>query len=235
MFLVEIAKAVVGIIGEIIGVLDGYFSAIAAQCSAYCFRYRFEPNESDEAIAVNLAESLNDAFPEGIVETLRDMNEEERLETFTLLAEKLALSFRLGTDVLEKIQIVEFAENDDRIHYSKYKTETHCIQMNKNMLLYDLYSMEADENVTDMVLYDCVRMLIHELRHAYQYQAVLKNINCQDYSGYDIKGRVALWTKNYSEYIGSKESLRAYMDQSIEIDARGYADYVLGKHEEGFR
>ena len=233
MLLIEIVKAVVGIVSGLIGMLDSYFSAVMTFGSAYCFRYRFEPNEQDEEIAVNLAECLEETFPDGIAETLLDMDEEKRLKVFTFLTEKLALSFRLGTDVLERIQLVDFIEDDDCVRYSKYNTETHCIQMNKNMLLYDLYNEAAEERVTVMVLSECVRTVIHELRHAYQYQAVLKNINCEDYSVQDIKGRVNLWTENFTDYISSKENLREYMNQPLEVDARGYADYVFDKYEEG--
>lgn len=68
---------------------------------------------------------------------------------------------------------------------------------------------------------DAVHTLLHEMRHAYQYDV----INNPDNYGYD-ESTINQWRNDYFGYISAEEDFNAYDNQSIETDADDFADRI---------
>ena len=68
---------------------------------------------------------------------------------------------------------------------------------------------------------DAVHTLLHEMRHAYQYDV----INNPDNYRYD-ENTINQWRNDYYGYISPEEDFSAYDNQSIETDADDFADRI---------
>lgn len=226
-----VAIALVALAASVIEWLDDYFTTRKSICGGkhrYDLNYEFSTNEKDKQIIENNIEILQRYFPQGIPETLRQLDVEARIEVFKELTEVLSLSFELGIDTLERVEIVDGINEDNLLVFGSYNSSKRYITINKNLICYDLLGSKADNEVIDEVLTHCVETLIHELRHAYQYQACLRYDNGEDISLYDINNRVHEWYENYLDYIEASESFELYCKQPIECDSKKFAAGVIG-------
>ena len=155
----------------LVGCLDDYFSSRQTFRNKrnYDMNYQFSLNEADERMIKNSSEILQEMFPEGIPETMRNLDVDERIKLFKDLSERLALCYGLGTDILESIQISEPENESMAVVCGMYNRSSHTITLNKAFLCYDLQNTKiTDKETLDNILIDCVDTLIHEMRHAYQ-------------------------------------------------------------------
>lgn len=220
----------------LIDYLNDYFSLRQSfgKKRNYDINYEFSLNENDKSIIENNAAILQEFFPDGIPEKIRDLDVDERMNLFKELSERLALSYGLGTDILESIQIIEPEDESKALICGVYNRNSRTITLNKAFLCYDLQNTNASDMETlDRILIDCVDTLIHELRHAFQFKACIMLEKGGDCSTYDLNNRVYEWHENFLDYISAGESVEGYWKQPVENDARNFASYVLHEYMRG--
>ncbi|MBR3932293.1 MAG: hypothetical protein IKJ68_00080 [Clostridia bacterium] len=214
--------------------LCDYFSARAQfreEDTRYNTNYEFSLNEKDKQMMDIEADVLKELFPDGIAETLKTLNEEERIKLFEELTQKLALAYGLGSDAVEKIEFIEDLKSGNSPLCGSYNYGTRTIMLNRTYICFDLHNNRTlDQKIIDDVLVDCVDTVIHELRHAYQWQACSLFANNEDYSVHDKDNRVVDWATNFVNYVQCNENLEAYNKQPVECDARNFASAVIGEY-----
>ena len=80
-----------------------------------------------------------------------------------------------------------------------------------------LNAQALTDNVGNWDSYDLLETVSHELRHAYQNEAV-------DYpTKYMVsKETIDTWKKNFKNYISSDKGYEKYRNQPVEVDAREF-------------
>ena len=132
-----------------------------------------------------------------------------------------------------KIGFFNGDEEDKKTYAGYYDDNCKCIFLNMSRLCVGLPGglRLRNEAQTDVILDDCIDTIIHELRHAYQWKAIRKMLNNENYSEYDIHNRVSVWYENFCNYISPSDDLEGYYNQILERDARGVAAHIMEAYE----
>lgn len=109
------------------------------------------------------------------------------------------------------ISRLEFVDMPDR-YWGEYTPSDGSIKINSDVL------SEPEK------LKGTIDTLLHETRHAFQYEIVNGNI-----TGNVAQETLAEWRYNIDNYIPASLDFQAYRNQSIEKDARNFAGSVLEK------
>lgn len=97
---------------------------------------------------------------------------------------------------------------DDTISWGNYCHSTHTVTLNANALTDSVGSWDS---------YDMFETVSHELRHAYQHEAI---DHPDDYMV--SPETIQEWKDNFDDYTKSSEDYQKYRDQPVERDARSF-------------
>lgn len=131
-------------------------------------------------------------------------NTEERKAMLSKLMNEVVGIY--GVDVDSEITWTNTQPENGVINHGGYHHDSQYIRIN-------VYYMENRSTS-----YDLTSTIIHELRHAYQHQAVDQPEN---YAVTDET--LGVWESNFNNYVVSRDGLNQYREQQIEIDARDFA------------
>ena len=98
--------------------------------------------------------------------------------------------------------------SDKSVTWGYYTHSKHSVTLNENVLT---------DNIENWDSYDLIETVSHELRHAYQQEAV---DNPTDYMV--SKETIELWKENFDNYISSGTDYKKYREQPVEVDARDF-------------
>lgn len=94
------------------------------------------------------------------------------------------------------------------VTWGQYTDGNHTVTINESVLS-DRYSTWDS--------YDLLETISHELRHAYQHEAV------NDPTRFMVsKETIDIWKKNFDNYISSSTDYQKYRNQPVEVDARDF-------------
>ena len=159
------------------------------------------PSQDDELVE-QCKQMLDAEYPLGVVETMKQMDLEERKKCMKNIATKAA--------GIMKVSPVEIHFDEDPYCSGGYSNEDDTISFSLAFLMND----------DDIAV--CVNTVFHELRHKLQYHSI-KDGNPRGYESSLIKK----WESEYNEYIGPHLSPRLYYHQIIETDARLFAERII--------
>lgn len=172
----------------------------------------YTPETADVELADQLRRVLDEMAPEsGIVNKLKQMSLEERFEfvekeLLPKIAETMDVSYEQFCWVVE----------DQLCGYYNHKQ--------KRIALNPVFLAQKDEKNDEKLLTIFVNTIIHECKHARQHAA----INGKDY-GYSER-QIAIWKRNFKDYIRPKESDHGYSKQPVEHDASMFANSVIDEN-----
>lgn len=94
------------------------------------------------------------------------------------------------------------------ITWGYYTHRKHSVTLNAKVLTDDIVKWDS---------YDLMETVSHELRHAYQHEAIS---NPTDYMV--SKETIDIWEENFDNYISSGTDYEKYREQPVEVDARDF-------------
>jgi hypothetical protein len=159
------------------------------------------PSQDDELVE-QCKQMLDAEYPLGVVETMKQMDLEERKRCMINIASKAS--------GIMKVSPVEIRFDEYPCCSGSYSNEDDTISFSLAFLMND----------DDIAV--CVNTVFHELRHKLQYHSI-KDGNPRGYEQSLIKK----WASEYNEYISPYLSPRLYYHQIIETDARLFADRII--------
>lgn len=194
-----------------------------------------EFNETDNRIIENGADIIGSLFEDGIAETLKRLDAQERIECIMNFADSMAFCYGFGEDEMS-VAFFNGDEEETKGYAGYYSEADNCIYLNKSRICAGLRGQYQPENEMqlDWMLTDCIDTVIHEMRHAYQRKAIRLIDNGEDFSAFDIGGRVEVWRENmlHGNYIRPEDDHEGYRKQFVERDASTFAASMLERYEE---
>ena len=133
---------------------------------------------------------------------------QSRLDLLQLLADIEAYDLRIPTVPLESTKLISYAT------LATYGPE-------KKIITIDLQHVNVD------TAFECVRSVIHEMRHHMQHQFIEVIDFSNEASDSCYFDQIRNWREeflNYNSGYGSEEDYEAYASQSCEEDARAYSN-----------
>lgn len=165
-------------------------------------------SHTDIKMALKTQEIIKRNFGGNLTERVMAMDSVERMEAARDFTQSLIREYGLST------QAEFFGDARERSGYYSY--EENKIYINVADLLVN------DEAVLTERLLEFLDTIIHELRHAVQYEAIHK----EGFWDADEAKRLT-WAYNMANYIPLKENPSSYAKQPIEEDARTFAAQCL--------
>lgn len=164
----------------------------------------YTPEAPDVELQKKLKEFLDSMEGGRLFEHIKKMSFEERKEYFEkVLLPAICKEMDVSPSFLGWIQ--------DPSTAGFYNEEHQGIALNELFL--------ASEN--DYVLRFIINTIVHECKHAMQWDAV-SGRNTHGYS----EELIALWKRNFEDYITPEESDEGYVKQPVEWDASSFAESV---------
>lgn len=170
---------------------------------------QIELNETEKEMVDKSRETIKEIFGDNLVETLKNANNMDRIKLMDQFANKLAEVY--GLDITVDVTVADgslggyYTDHDKKVVFNLVR------------LMVDGDNPHFAELATS-----AVSTIIHELRHAVQWQSV------RDPSFWNIgQERAQLWDKNFHNYIQPEVDFRGYVNQPVEADARAFAAAVL--------
>ena len=152
------------------------------------------------------------------------MTEQERQTRMQALAKELEPENWSKLNLEKRVDLMQRVENFQAELQNRQPCVVRTEQMPTNQRGY--YTNHQIVQNYDMVKYTetsdmCMKNVLHEGRHAYQYDAVLNPENHMEVSNETL----AAWTSNLApgNYISANADSNAYYAQPVEMDARSYA------------
>lgn len=169
--------------------------------------------EKDKEYIKRSQEVLKEVLGDNPVDTLMNMEAEERIEATDILVQSLAKLYEV-----EDIKLEWFFEDyfqDESAVCGYYNESEHTINLNKMSILTD----------DRFLVRDFLDTIFHEFRHVVQWQNVIKEASYGTwYLGKEMTNRFG---KGLLYYIPSQTDPEGYFNQFVEVDAREIAMYIL--------
>lgn len=182
-------------------------SYILAKCGITVYNPEYIANPVDEELRKKCQQFIDEEFPNGLIQRLEGLPEEERLE----LMRKTVFQ---GADLVDvHVSQVKFFYPSNELEMDingMYVRDEDAIYLNA-FFIKDLDTPERTERL--------LKTIFHELKHARQYAAVFDN---KDY-GYSDE-LILTWALNIKYYVDWEDNIEAYCKQPIEVDAFGWVD-----------
>jgi len=170
----------------------------------------YKPTKPDQELATKAKTYLDNKFPRGIKETLRDQTSEERLNTINQVVSD-------ASSIMDvKVNSVEYFEPDPahRSICGFYDRDTNTMHLNAYMVTSDHPELSTEQVYT----------VFHEMVHARQWAAVTGK------KDYEYPPETILeWAYNFRNYIYPVEGDRDYRKQPLERDAFGFEAIIKGE------
>lgn len=171
----------------------------------------YHPERPDVEVALKCKEYIDQLFPNGVEERIRNMSQTELLEFFRQMES--------DAEQLMGVQIDEvdfYTDNDNLCGY--YRSYDNSIHLNAVLILSGRIDLIQEQVYT----------IFHELKHARQWAAIRgKEAGTIDY-GYS-EDQLRIWIENYMHYIPSYVSDELYRKQPVELDAFGFEAILKGE------
>lgn len=164
----------------------------------------YAPEQVDIELSQRLKDKLGELHDGHILEHLKTLNYDQRKEYF----EKVLLPL-ITQEMDLDIKVVEWFQDESTA--GVYIEEKRCIMFNELFLTSD----------NDYILNVMINTIIHECKHAMQFDA----IHGRNTHGYSIE-LIEKWRVNSQDYIQPAESDEGYIKQPLEWDANGFAESV---------
>ena len=174
----------------------------------------YQRNPIDDKLALQCQKFIDSDFPQGLIDRLRNLSNEERLELMKNTVLKGANIMNVNVGNVKFFSPTNEVEMCTRGYYNRAED---TIYLNA----YYLLNFDMPERTEGML-----RTVFHELKHAVQFSAVLDDV---DY-GYTDE-LLLTWALNIKYYVDSDDNFEAYRKQPIENDAFGWAA-LLDTHAE---
>lgn len=193
------------------GIVLGYFINLFREAETMPEHTKAPLSEIDEIKANETKNLIREKFGNNVTETIRGMSNIERLKAADDFAKSLSELY--GLDI--KIDV-----NSQSDIYGYYNFQN----KQATFSVLDLWVDNEDKNF-DKHIQNFFDTVVHELRHAVQYDAVHGN---NDIWMVDEERRQA-WEDNFKpgHYINPDVNARGYFYQPVENDAYTFAAYVV--------
>lgn len=152
------------------------------------------------------------------------MTEQERQTRMQALAKELEPENWSKLNLEKRVDLMQRVESFQAELQNRQPCAVRTEQMSTNQRGY--YTNHQIVQNHDMVKYTetsdmCMKNVLHEGRHAYQYDTVLNPEKHMEISNETL----AAWTSNLApgNYVSATTDSKAYYDQPVETDARSYA------------
>ena len=182
-------------------------SYILAKFGITVYRPEYTSNPVDDELRKKCQQFIDEEFPNGLIQRLEGLSQDERLELMRNTVFK-------GADIYDVhvSQVKFFYPSNELEMYMNgfYNREEDAIYLNA----YFINELDTPER-TERLL----KTIFHELKHARQFAAVFDN---KDY-GYSDE-LILTWALNIKYYVDWEDNMEAYSKQPIEADAFGWAD-----------
>lgn len=156
-----------------------------------------------EKIFLNCIQTAKKYFNQNLVDKWGSMGKNARKEYLHTFTAEFSQQLLLGS------MGIQFDDMDQNSR-GYFKNGENVVHVNSDVLL------NSDN------LKDGVDTIMHELRHAFQHQAV------NDPEKYGIPKAIAeLWQDNFDNYISPAWDLEGYYNQPVEVDARDFAETIV--------
>lgn len=207
------------------------YEAFIVKCSTWIDRYRhfiekadyveamelsnaqYTPNTIDIVLAHKCQAYIDAHMPNGLVDVLKDMSFEERKEYVSAITKDFAEI--MDVDISD-VMFFSPRYREELFYLGQFERDSNTIVLNDAFLS----TLEAPELTEHVVL-----TILHELKHARQYSAVMGN---NDY-GYD-QALLDDWRYDFAFYIHPEESDEAYRNQPLERDTFGWTETQIKIH-----
>lgn len=171
-----------------------------------------ELSETDNEMVDKSREVIQENFGDDMVETMKNASSLDRVKLIDKFANDLAEAY--GLDIT--IDII--ADNSLCGFYCDAEKR---VTFNVHLLMVD-----SDHPHFATLVREAVCTIIHELRHAVQWQAT------RDASFWNVGDeRANLWKENFNNYIDPQVDVRGYSKQPVEADAETFAAEVMREVE----
>lgn len=174
-----------------------------------------EMSDHDRAMADRSRELIRECFCRDgnhVMDSIRQMNANERLEAARVFSDRLA-----QLNGLDNIKISFFQDNNIE-NCGSYNDETKTASFNIVELMWDGSDAAFEARISNFI-----DTIVHEQRHAVQMRAIRE----KGFWQIDDERR-AQWANNLPpRYISPKMDIRGYRMQPLESDAFTYAAMVL--------
>ena len=172
--------------------------------------YLPEPTEI-EAIG-RAKDTIGQHFPNGIEDTLTNMNESQRIETFQNFVQDAIVDLNLDKTNLN-VQIVSPETEEEMSVFGYFSRSDNTLFVNAEFIVCDNLELAKEQVFT----------VYHELLHARQWAAVCAWASTPqgDTFGYSVN-RILEYANNYGHYTSPIEDRERYREQPLERDAYGF-------------
>ena len=164
----------------------------------------YSPEKTDIDLRERLTKVLGEIEGGKLFEHIKSLSFEKRKEYFEKTLLPLICKERNVTP-----DFIGWFQDNNTVGF--YRESDHGIALNELFLTTD----------NDYVLRTIINTVIHECKHAMQWDAV----SGRDTHGYS-QNLINIWTCNFNDYISPEESDEGYVKQPVEWDASSFAESV---------
>lgn len=209
--LIEKGKNVVSFVKE---KLSWIVEKLGEFIGIYPIDSQVEFTSEEENLISKSTEIIKNRMPNGVSATMQELNYYDRqAEVETIGNELLELYGLDNTEIILTDSPDVFPQEENTLVRGLTDWDNNCIYINSALL----------KSNDGEVLKQVIVTLTHEIRHMMQKNVV---------SGMNKYGRThrsrRIWGHNWSHYIGCGNDFESYYKQPIEVDARNFANRVVG-------
>ena len=172
----------------------------------------YSPEPTDIEAIERAKHTIVEHFPDGIVNTLENLNETQRIDTFQNFVQDAIVDLNLDKTNLD-VQIVPPETEEEMSVYGYFSRKDNTLFINAEFIVCDNLELVKEQVFT----------VYHELMHARQWAAVCAWASTPqgDTFGYSVN-RILEYANNYGHYISPRVDRELYRWQPLERDAFGF-------------
>lgn len=172
----------------------------------------YVPEHTDIKVIERAKDTIDQHFQNGIEDTLVNMNEKQRIETFQNFVQDAIIDLNLDKTHLD-VQIVPPETEEEMSVFGYFSRTDNTLFINAEFIVCDNIELAKEQVFT----------IYHELMHARQWAAVCAWASTPqgDTFGYSVN-RILEYANNFADYVSPGEDRERYRNQPLERDAYGF-------------